>query len=1196
MNTTTWLFRSLRFHRRMHLALACGAALATAVLAAALLTGEALNRNLQRMALERVGGIRSAVELRGRFVDASLAERLAKETGAHVAPVLRLPASVLAVDDQGAETRVDRVNAYGVDERFFALGGDIEKSRGRDRAPTEGDVTGMVEAPPSGAMLLSGKSRGRDRAPTGGDVTGMVGAPLRGAMLLSGKSRGRDRAPTEGDVTGNVGAPPRGAMLLSLRVQDALGAASNAAISLRFEQPSAFPSEMPLSDRHGEHVLRRPVRVCGLLPDAQLGRFALVASQIPPLNAFVNRTWLSGEAGLSNRVNLLLSDAAPKAFEAALRAAWQPADVGLRVSIVNNGVQLVQSDRIYLDEATTRALSACTQAPVLTLHHLVDAFVAGEGAAARETPYGFITAETPVADARLGVVPVGMRDDEIVINAWLAEKLRLHVGDELTLRWRRMESGGRLVPDAALFRVKRVIDMSACAQERLLFPHFPGLSDADQCADWDVGLAMDKDKLNDPDNEAYWKAYGPTPRAFVTLAAGRLMLGTHFGSAMTARFAPEIAPESIQSVLRQADPRALGFVVRPVQQEALQAAGQAMDFRLLFTGMASVLMIAALLLTGLLASLGVALRREEVGVLRTAGFSARQVMFLWVAETLPALLAGVVAGVCAGVGGARLLVWGVNRFWSQAVASAQVPFTVGWESCAWAAGLALLLSLLVVGWGVRRAMRMQVRDLLGSQDGALQNDAGGRWIICDLIVGMGATLVAITLLALSGRVTGEAASGIFFGAGLLLMISLLCFARLLVGFFDSTTVAAAVGRDPRPPVEATEIARGAFATGPIRAGLLNVARNRGRSLLVMVLLASGSFLAIGTLAMKQDPAANLGRSWSGSGGFDSMVELSIPMPGDKADAAIRATLEPGASVLPFRVHEGDEAGCLNLNHALQPRLIGVAPEAAAALRAFDQPGVERSAWSLLQHPMLDDTIPVLAGDLTTVEYGLQAQAGVRDGSVYEYTGEDGTVWRLRVVGALPVRTGVLQGSLLIDEATFTRIYPSAAGHGLWLVRSKGPSLATALQPSLGRNGVLVTSTRERLCLLGAVEATYLDMFLVLGGLGVILGAAGVGLVVLRNLAARRGELAVLRVLGVPSQRVMLYLLAEYAYLLLAGMLAGILPALVAVQPAMRSLGQAMPVVAMSVIIVAMAISGLLGVAAAVWAATRMPMLDALRGE
>ena len=167
---------------------------------------------------------------------------------------------------------------------------------------------------------------------------------------------------------------------------------------------------------------------------------------------------------------------------------------------------------------------------------------------------------------------------------------------------------------------------------------------------------------------------------------------------------------------------------------------------------------------------------------------------------------------------------------------------------------------------------------------------------------------------------------------------------------------------------------------------------------------------------------------------------------------------------------------------------------------------------------------------------------------------------------------------------------------MWLVRSKGPSLATALQPSLGRNGVLVTSTRERLCLLGAVEATYLDMFLVLGGLGVILGAAGVGLVVLRNLAARRGELAVLRVLGVPLQRVMLYLLAEYAYLLLAGMLAGILPALVSVQPAMRSLGQEMPVVAMSVIIVAMAISGLLGVAAAVWAATRMPMLDALRGE
>lgn len=248
--------------------------------------------------------------------------------------------------------------------------------------------------------------------------------------------------------------------------------------------------------------------------------------------------------------------------------------------------------------------------------------------------------------------------------------------------------------------------------------------------------------------------------------------------------------------------------------------------------------------------------------------------------------------------------------------------------------------------------------------------------------------------------------------------------------------------------------------------------------------------------------------------------------------------------------------------------------------------------------MPDDTIPVLAGDLTTVEYGLQAKAGVRDGSVYEYAGEDGMVWRLRVVGALPVRTGVLQGSLLVDESVFTRMYPSAPGHGLWLVRSKLPEadVSDRLRRAFGRNGGMVTPTRERLRLLGAVESTYLDMFLVLGGLGVVLGAAGVGLVVLRNAASRRGELAVLRAVGVPPRKVLLYLMMEHVYVLLAGLLAGIVPALVAVQPAMRSLGQEMPVGAMAAIIAAMVVAGLLGTLAAVRTAARFPLLEALRGE
>jgi len=1103
MNTRTWIRRGLVFHRRLHLAVAGGAALAAAILAAAILAGDALNRNLRRLALERVGGIRSAVELRGRFVSASLADRMARRTGATVAPVLSLPATLLAAGEAGAETRLDRVSAYGVDRRFFALAGTN---------------------------------------------------------------------------------PPGGGFRLSRRAADALGPAAAApSLALRFEQPSAFPVEMPLGDRRGDRFARRPVQPGGVLPDAALGRFSLMVNPLPPLNVFADREWLASEAGVAGRANLLLSDAAPAALEAALAGGLEAGDLGLDVApVAGNGVWLVQSPRVYLDEAHTRALSDAVPAAVFALHHLVDSFSAGDSAAARETPYGFVTAASPSADPRLGVVPAGMADDEVVINAWLAETLGLATGGTMRVAWRRFEAGGRLTPESAVFRVARVIPMDAARGEKALLPVFPGLSDADRCSDWDVGLPMDKEKLKDAGNEAYWKDYGPTPKAFFTLAAGRRMLGTHFGSAMTARLAPGMDREAILSLLRRADPRELGLSVRPVREEALQATGQAMDFRELFAGMAFVLMASVLILTGLLASLGVAHRREEVGVLRAAGFGPGRIVGLWLAESLPPLAVGSAAGVAAGVVGARLLVWALNRFWSRAIASVEVPFAVGAEACAWAGMLALGLSLLAVALGVRRSVRAQVRDLLAGEAAVDDAGAGSHRLAGWLAgVGLGAAVGAVALLAFSGRASGGDAAGLFFGAGLLLMAGLLCGALLA-----ARVPGMACCRRP--------------AAGPARAGVLNVGRHPGRSLLVMVLLATGCFLTVGILAMKQDPAADALRPGSGGGGFSVMAEVSLPLPGDRGGEAIRAALGAGASVLPLRVRDGDEAGCLNLSRALQPRLLGVPPEAAAALRAFEKNAgaAAPSVWAALRGPLPDGAIPVLAGDRTTVQYGLHGRTGAENGSVYEYRGEDGRVWRLRLVGALPVRTGILQGSLLTDEAAFTRMFPSAPGYGMWLVRSDlpDPVAAARLRAALGRSGGMVTPVRDRLRLLGAVEATYLDMFLVLGGLGVVLGAAGVGLVVLRNAVARRGELAVLRAVGLPARTVLSYLLAEHVFILLSGLAAGAAPALVAVQPAMRGLGQEMPFGAMAALIAAMVTAGLLGTVAAVLAASRMRLMEALRGE
>jgi ABC-type antimicrobial peptide transport system permease subunit len=85
-------------------------------------------------------------------------------------------------------------------------------------------------------------------------------------------------------------------------------------------------------------------------------------------------------------------------------------------------------------------------------------------------------------------------------------------------------------------------------------------------------------------------------------------------------------------------------------------------------------------------------------------------------------------------------------------------------------------------------------------------------------------------------------------------------------------------------------------------------------------------------------------------------------------------------------------------------------------------------------------------------------------------------------------------------------------------------------------------------------------------------------------------------LGLSSRQVFAYLVSEHVYVLLAGLAAGVAPAVVAVQPAMRSLGPGMPVGAMALILATMFASGLLGTIGAVLTASRMRLVEAMRGE
>jgi ABC-type antimicrobial peptide transport system permease subunit len=137
-------------------------------------------------------------------------------------------------------------------------------------------------------------------------------------------------------------------------------------------------------------------------------------------------------------------------------------------------------------------------------------------------------------------------------------------------------------------------------------------------------------------------------------------------------------------------------------------------------------------------------------------------------------------------------------------------------------------------------------------------------------------------------------------------------------------------------------------------------------------------------------------------------------------------------------------------------------------------------------------------------------------------------------------------------------------------------------------GLELVPAAQRLAEFNAVQNTYLGTFQLLGGLGLVLGSAGLGVVVLRNVLERRGELALLRAVGFQARALRRLVVVEHAALLACGLATGVVAAAVAVLPAMVAPGTEVPYVSLGIT--------LTGVLCAGWGCAWLAARVALRGE
>jgi putative ABC transport system permease protein len=201
--------------------------------------------------------------------------------------------------------------------------------------------------------------------------------------------------------------------------------------------------------------------------------------------------------------------------------------------------------------------------------------------------------------------------------------------------------------------------------------------------------------------------------------------------------------------------------------------------------------------------------------------------------------------------------------------------------------------------------------------------------------------------------------------------------------------------------------------------------------------------------------------------------------------------------------------------------------------------------------------------------------------------------KVKLVGALD--DSIFQSELIVAEKNFTRAFPDQQGFQYFLIDGP-PSIAAPLENALSDYGFDVFSTPDRLAAFHRVENTYLSTFQALGGLGLLLGTLGLGAVLLRNVMERRKELALLRAVGYRPQHLRTMVIAENAYLLIAGTVVGALSAIVAILPAFLERGGHLPNPSLALLLLAVPLAGIAASLLAVRIVARAPLLETLRAE
>jgi len=812
----------------------------------------------------------------------------------------------------------------------------------------------------------------------------------------------------------------------------------------------------------------------------------------------------------------------------------------------------ITSERVFIDDQIIKAFEPFkASSPILTYFANSLAFNG------KLTPYSFIST----------IDDINLKDNDIIINDWVASDLNVKQGDSLTIKYYEIGPLRQLVEKGTSFIVKEVVPIEGKYADKDLMPFLPGMSDAGNCRDWEAGVPIKLDAIRDKD-EAYWKQYKGTPKAFISLKKAHQLWANRFGNYTAIRIGESAFSDKEYRSLFSNDikPANLGVMVTAVRDNGLKAARNGVDFSQLFLGLSFFLLVAALILTALLFLLNLESRQSQMGTLLMLGFTRRQIRRLLLSEGAIVALVGSLFGLVIAVFYTKMIFLALNSLWWAVVRTSVLEIEIRTSTLITGLAISVFISIVTIIYSVNKSFKRQAVELQRQQDRPQKPlvITIKKWVM------IAALVVAVGLVGFQLLLSRQQGAALFFLSGGLLLIGLLLLADH--SFRQNRNKAV-------EDFSVRELNR------------RNRSQNLGRSLTVVILFALGTFLVVSTGANRQDLLSTANEKTSGTGGFQFFAETSIPVLyslNDK-DRRLNEGITSEFNAAQFSRMDGDDASCLNLNRVSNPAILGADPEMLKGRFSFAASSTElnsENVWEALNEPLSNNVIPAIA-DQTVILWGL----GMSIGDTLLYKNELGDTLRLKLIAGLS--PSVFQGYVLISNANFLKNFPTSSGSNIFLIdvpKDKAEKTGEELQSVFRDYGWEMTTTVQRLAEFNSITNTYLSIFLALGALGLILGTVGLAVVLARTILERKKEIAMMQSLGFTRRQVVGLLIREYITLLVWGILIGFISAVVAVLHNFLTPGSDVSLMIVLLIVLAILVNGVIWIAGLSWLGLRKKSL------